>query len=301
MNVKKKDDTAVVVPSMWQIIRQEIVHDKLALISLIFFVSVILVSFVWAAFFDAGEVAQVHVRYLNLRPGYTEGRGFFILGTDPMGRDVLGQLIVGARNSFLIGFTVALVSSFIGVIIGLFAGYYGGQFDNAVMRVIDFFIIVPTLMIMIVIVTLVEHTPITFGLMLVLFAWTGIARQVRMKTLQQSAMAYVSASKTLGTPNIVIVFREIVPNIISFMMVNMILQIASSMGAETGLTFLGFGLPPGTPSLGTMIANAQNPTILQNRPWQWLPAALLIFLMMLSINYVGQAINRAADAKRRNA
>ena len=300
MNVKKKDDTVIVVPSMWQIIRQEIVHDKLALVSLIFFVTVILVSFIWAAFFDAGEVAQVHVRYLNLRPGYTEGRGYFFLGTDPMGRDVVGQLIVGARNSFLIGFTVALVASIIGVLVGLIAGFYGGHFDNITMRVIDFFVVVPTLMIMIVLVTILDHTPITFGLMLVIFAWTGIARQVRMKTLQQGSLAYVSASKTLGTPNIVIIFREIVPNIISFIMVNMILLTAASMGAETGLTFLGFGLPPGTPSLGLMISHARNPTVLQSRPWQWLPAALLIFLMMLSINYIGQAINRAADAKRRN-
>jgi peptide/nickel transport system permease protein len=86
---------------------------------------------------------------------------------------------------------------------------------------------------------------------------------------------------------------------ISFTVVNLTLNIALTMGIETGLTFLGFGLPPGTPSLGTLVSHARAPVVLQERLWQWLPAALLILLMMLCINYVGQALNRAADAKRR--
>jgi len=305
MDEKKKNqiqDTVpvTVIPSPWEVMRREIVSDKLALVSLIFFCTVILVSFVWAATFDPAEMELVHVRLLNLSPGYHEGRGNFILGTDPFGRDVLGQLVVGARNSFIISFTVALASSFIGIVVGLFAGYYGGNFDNIVMRLVDFFTVVPTLMFIIVLVVIINPTPVVFGLIMTVFGWVGVARQIRMKTLQQGVMAYIKASKTLGTPNIVIIFRELLPNIVSFMVINLILTIAGTMGIETGLTFLGFGLPPGTPSLGTMVSYASTPTVLQNRLWQWLPAAVLIFLMMLSINYVGQALNRAADAKRRN-
>jgi len=288
------------IPSPWKTLQREIMHDKLAFASLIFFVVVVTVSFIWAATFDSAEMALVNVRFLNLSPGYTSGRGFFLLGTDPHGRAVLGQLVVGARNSFVIAFTVALTSSVIGILIGLFAGFVGGHFDNIVMRIIDFFTVIPTIMVIIVLVVIVQnHTPFTFGLIMVLFSWIGMARQVRMKTMQQGTSTYIQASKTLGTRNIVIIFRELFPNIISFVVVNLILLIAGTMGIETGLTFLGFGLPSTTPSLGAMIAHAQTPTVLQNRLWQWLPAALLIFMMMLSINYVGQALNRAVDAKRR--
>jgi peptide/nickel transport system permease protein len=126
-----------------------------------------------------------------------------------------------------------------------------------------------------------------------------MAGMVRVMTFKQGALDYVAASKTLGTPNIMIMFREVLPNLVSIISSFLTIMLAGNMGLETGLTFLGFGLPPGTPSLGTLIANARNPATMQNRPWQWLPAALLVFILMLCINFVGQALNRAADAKKR--
>jgi peptide/nickel transport system permease protein len=148
-------------------------------------------------------------------------------------------------------------------------------------------------------IRLVDNNPRNLTLILMIFSWPFMARQIRMVTLQQGVMDYVKASKTLGTPNIVIIFREVVPNVVSFMVVNLTLMVASSMGIETGLTILGFGLNIRTPSLGLLIQNAMEPFNMQNRPWQWLPAAFLILVMTLCINYVGQAVNRAADARRR--
>ena len=288
------------IPSPWVIMWRELFHDKIALFSLIFFVGIIFTAFIWAATFDADEMRRVHIRQLNRSPGYHEGLGNFVLGTDPHGRDVLSRLVVGARNTFVISFTVALSASFIGILIGLLSGFYGGYVDVVVMRIVDFFTIIPGLMLTITLVTLINPNPIQFGMILVVFAWITIARAIRMKTLQQGAMAYVEASKTLGTPNLIILFRELLPNIVSFLVINLILLTAGTMGIEVGLTFLGFGLPPGTASLGEMVSWARQPIVLQHRWWQWLPAAILIFLMMLSINYVGQALNRAADAKRRS-
>jgi peptide/nickel transport system permease protein len=95
--------------------------------------------------------------------------------------------------------------------------------------------------------------------------------------------------------------REVFPNIISIVIVNITLNLAANMGLETGLTFLGFGLPFSTPSLGTLISYAAVPENMQNRPWQWIPAALLIVVMMLCINFIGQAVKKAADAKQRVA
>jgi len=216
-----------------------------------------------------------------------------------VGRDMVTQLVVGARNSFTIAFIVTLVSSAMGITVGLFAGFYGGHFDNAVMRTIDFLIIVPTFMVTIVLITLLPSSPFMLGLILTVFGWLGTARAMRMMTLRQGAMDYVRASKTLGTPNVKIIFRGVLPNITSFVVVSLTLSIANNIGVETGLTFLGFGMPFTTPSLGTLIAQAADPSTMRNRPWQWLPAALLILVVTLCINYIGQALNRAADVRRR--
>jgi len=111
-------------------------------------------------------------------------------------------------------------------------------------------------------------------------------------------MDYVHASKTLGTPNIVIIFREVFPNVTSIIVMNMILSLAMNMGMETALTILGYGLPFGTPSLGRLISFAADPTVLTQRLWQWLPASLLIFILILCIYIVGSAVSRAVDPKQ---
>ena len=282
-------------PSPFKVMWGEIKSDWLAMISFTLIIAIMLTAFILGGILDNAEIAHVDLMVRNLPPSRQ-----FPLGTDPGGRNMIDQLAVGMRNSFVIALTVAFASAVIGLVIGLISGFYGGTIDNIVMRIIDFFSMLPTLLILIVILVLVPNvTPVKFALILVIFNWVGFARQIRMKTLQQGVMEYVQASKTLGTLNIVIMFREVLPNIISFVVVNLTILVAGSMGIETGLTFLGFGLPPQTPSLGTLIAHASNPETLRSRPWQWLIAALLVLLMMLCINYVGQALNRAADAKRR--
>lgn len=277
-----------------KIIWKEIYNDKLALFCLILFIGIVLTAYIWSAGFSQDDIERMHLLRRNQPPCPV-----FPLGTDMVGRDMVTQLVVGARNSFTIAFIVTLVSSAMGITVGLFAGFYGGHFDNAVMRTIDFLIIVPTFMVTIVLITLLPSSPFMLGLILTVFGWLGTARAMRMMTLRQGAMDYVRASKTLGTPNVKIIFRGVLPNITSFVVVSLTLSIANNIGVETGLTFLGFGMPFTTPSLGTLIAQAADPSTMRNRPWQWLPAALLILVVTLCINYIGQALNRAADVRRR--
>lgn len=292
---KTKEVKANNAPSAWRVIWKEIYHDKLALISLILFVLIVLSTFVMAGLVDEELATRVEIGKQNKAPS-TE----HFLGTDPSGRDMFGQLVLGAKNSFLIAFSVTLSAGFFGILVGLVAGFYGGTVDNVIMRVVDFFSMLPSTMIIIVLVTIIpKYSVPQFVLIMCVFNWMGKARLIRAKTLQQSGLDYVSACKTLGTPNLLIMFREVLPNLVSLIVVNMTLTLAANMGLETGLSFLGFGLPFNTPSLGTLISYASNPATLQNRPWQWLPASLLVFVMMLCINFVGQAINRAADAKQR--
>ncbi len=221
------------------------------------------------------------------------------LGTDYGGRDVFGQLIIGARNYFTIGLAITLITGAIGLVVGLVAGYFGGWIDNVIMRIIDFILVLPFLMLVIVFVAIVpKYNVLTFILIMSAFLWTGKARLIRAKTLAERELDYVSASKTLGTPDWKIIIFQILPNLSSIIIVNLTLNLAGNIGIESGLTYLGFGLPESTPSLGTLVSYATNPDVLQNKWWVWLPASLLILVMMLCINFVGQALNSAIGMRK---
>jgi peptide/nickel transport system permease protein len=277
---------------MWHEVRT----DKLALIGLVFFVLVTAAVFIWAPLIDTVAMELVVLGNRDIPPTW----GGPWLGTDRGGRDLLALLVVAARNSFTVAFLITLGTTLIGIIVGLVAGFYAGHVDNLLMRVMDFLGMIPFIMLIIVFVSIVpDYTVTTFAMIFIVLGWMGTARLIRTMSLRQGRLDYVNASKTLGTPNIVIIFREVMPNLVSIIVANFTITLAANMGIETGLTFLGFGLPFGTPSLGRLVFHAQNLDNMQQRWWLWLPAALLIIFMMLSINFVGQALNRAADAKKR--
>ncbi|MEH7110405.1 MULTISPECIES: ABC transporter permease [Bacillaceae] len=281
--------------SIWSILWTEIVKDKLALGSLILLGLILIIVYSASLLLDQEKIVTV-----DLLSIYSPPSAEHWLGTDYGGRDILGQLIIGAKNSFTIGLCITILTGIIGLTVGLCAGYFGSKVDNILMRIIDFFLILPTLMLIIVFVTIApKYNVFTFILILSMFLWTGKARLIRSKTLAERELDYVSASKTLGTPDWKIIIREVLPNLSSIIIVNLTLNLAGNIGIESGLTFLGFGLPESTPSLGTLVSYASNPDVLANKWWIWLPASLLILVMMLCINYIGQAFKRAADARQR--
>jgi peptide/nickel transport system permease protein len=277
---------------MWKEIR----HDKLAMGGLILFALIVGAAYILPLFIDQEAMMLGNWAYRNVGPGPSA-----LFGHDPLGRDMLPHLIISARNSFNIAFIVTGAGVTIGMLFGLFAGFYGGHIDNALMRVLDFFTMIPPVMIIIVFVaTVPNYGVVAFSLILVLvFSWQGTARLIRSMTLRQSHLEYVAASKTLGTRNTTIIFREVLPNLVSIATANLTIAMAGNVGIETGLTMLGLGLPHGTPSLGRLIFYGITPQAMRGRWWQWIPAALLVIIMMLCINFVGQALNRAADAKKR--
>ena len=297
--VKEKKDTQEVVSSPatgMQVVWREFKKDKLALFSLVSITLLIIAIFVTAFFF----LDQKEVMKISLRGKYAPPSADFWLGADVGGRDIFGQLIIGAKNSIWIAIAITAITGTFGVCLGLAMGYFGGWIDNVFMRIIDFFITIPSTMIIIVFITIVpKFNALSFILIMSLFLWPGTARLVRSKALSESRRDYVNASKTLGTNDFIIIFKEIMPNLSSIIIVELTLNFAGNVGIETGLTYLGFGLPSETPSLGTLVAFANNPLVLEKYWWCWLPASLLILLLMLGINYVGQALRRAADAKQR--
>ncbi len=282
-------------PSNWSILGRELLKDKMAIGSLIFLFLFLIGIYGSIALINQDEVTKIDLMAIQAAPSADHW-----LGTDDAGRDIFGQLVIGARNSFTIGFMITILSAAIGLTIGLIAGFFGGLVDNVIMRFIDFILVLPFLMLVIVFVTIIPKYGVwEFIAIMTAFLWVGKARLIRAKVLAERELDYVQASKTLGTPNWKIITFGILPNLSSIVIVNLTLNLAGNIGIETGLSYLGFGLPDGTPSLGTLVSSATNPVILEQYWWMWLPASLLILVLILAINFIGQALKRATDAKQR--
>lgn len=289
------EETIQKSPSSWSILGKELIKDKMAMLSLIFLALFLIVIYGSVFFIDQEAVTKVDLTSIKAPPSADHW-----LGTDRAGSDIFGQVVIGARNSITIAFAITIFAAAIGLSIGLIAGFFGGIVDNIIMRFIDFILVLPFLMLVIVFVTIVPKYNIwSFIFIMTAFLWVGKARLIRAKVLAERELDYVQASKTLGTPNWKIIAFGILPNLSSIVIVNMTLNLAGNIGIETGLSFLGFGLPQSTPSLGTIVSNATDPDILQNYWWMWLPASLLILVLILAINFVGQALKRATDARQR--
>lgn len=283
-------------PMGWEVIVREFARDKIAIFSLVILLIIVLGAIFGPYFINIDEVLTVDIFSRFKAPGI-DGH---ILGTDEGGRDVLGQLILGTRNSLIIAWSVTLITAVIGITLGLVAGYYGGIVDDILMRIVDFLLVLPQTMIIIVVVTIVRRfDAFTLIWIISILGWMGITRLVRTAALSEASKDYIAASKTMGTRDWKIIFGHLLPNLSSILITNLTLSFAGNIGLETGLSFLGFGLPVGTPSLGTLIGYAKSPDIIQNKTWVWLPAALLVLVMMVSINYIGQAFQRVADSKQR--
>jgi peptide/nickel transport system permease protein len=291
--------------SMRRIFWRELKADKRALVSLFVFIGIMLFVFIGAQVVGAQTALRPNIFNLNQPPTWWLWQGGGsptggLLGTDGGGRSVAQILLVSARNSIMIGFTVSILSLIIGIVVGLIAGYYGGTTDGVIMRILDTVTIIPTTMIMMVIrIMIVDFTIFHMIGLLLMFSWIGRARYIRNLTMGQRVLDYVSASKTLGTRNPAIIVKKILPNLVAMISAEVVLTLGTSIGMETGLTVLGFGLPIGTPSLGNLISNALIPANMSLRQWNWLPAIVVVFIIMLTINYVGQALSRAANAQQR--
>lgn len=287
-----------VVASNSQVIWNEFKANKAAFYSAVFVVALIVFVTIASFFINVPQMMRTDIMNYFARP-FSNG---YLFGADSGGRSIAGQLIVGSRNSIGIAIGLTVISSSFGIMWGLISGYYGGFIDLVMQRLYDFFMIIPMTMFIIVLVTIIHHyNAITLTLIMSLFYWMGTSRLIRSKALAESHKDYVLAAKMAGCSDMHIIFKEVMPNISSLIIVDTTLSFASNIGVETGLSYLGFGLPEGTPSLGTLIANAQDPTNITQYWWTWLPAALEIIFLCLAISYIGQVLRRALNAQQRRS
>ena len=296
----KNKDPESLPPMGFEVIRREFMKDKLALFSLLVLIAIFLFLYVAPYFLNLESATKVQIFNRYTTPGSVVDGHTYVLGADEGGRDVLAQLILGGRNSITIALIVTALTMIIGLVVGIVSGYYGGRVDNFIMRLVDFVMIIPGFILFITLNTILKaNTVLGISLTFSVIYWTSYARLFRTRTLSEASKDYINASKTMGTRDWKIMLTELLPNISSLIITQLVLSMAGNIGLETGLSYLGFGLPIGTPSLGTLIGTAKTADIIENKQWVWLPAALFILVLMLCINYIGQAVQRSTDARQR--
>jgi len=287
---KKKQD--IVSESYLQTVMRRFTHHHLAVASLV------VVAILGGAALFAPVLAPYNPDDIVGPFSGAPSREFW-LGTDQIGRDVLSRLLYAMRISLLVGIMATLISTVIGVVLGLIAGYFGGVADMAIMRFTDMVMSFPY--ILLVLVAAAVFKPGLWNIIFILgfVDWPGIARLVRGNVLNLRETNFVKGNIVAGMPLGHILFSEILPNTVAPILVYATSVLALSMLDEAALSFLGLGVQPPTASLGNMLNGAQSLTVLTKQPWLWIPAGLLIVILVMAINFIGDALRDALDPNSR--
>jgi peptide/nickel transport system permease protein len=224
------------------------------------------------------------------------------MGTDALGRDYLTRVLYGGRISLAVGIMVVAITLFVGVSVGALAGYFRGWLEPVLMRITDAFLTLPAFLVLILLSAIMReielpffqrNNVITIALVIGLLSWMTFARLTRAAILILREMEYVTASQGLGASPHQVIFGHILPNMIGLLVVEATLELGYAIIEESGLSFLGFGIQPPTPSWGNLLSNASEHFI--KHPWLAIFPGLMIFLTIISVNYIGDGLRDAFD------
>lgn len=267
----------------------------------------------WIAPHNPYDLASINLLDARLPPAWVaEGQAKFLLGTDDQGRDILSTIMHGSRLSLTVAFLAVVFSVAIGVSMGLLSGYIGGWFDALIMRIVDVQLSFPAILVALLISgvaqallkgTQIASTATWVSVAIIVFAigitdWVIYARTVRGSTLVERNKEYVQAARVIGVPSIKIAFTHVLPNVLGPVLVIATIRLGLAIITEATLSFLGVGLPPTLPSLGTLIQDGQK-VLLSGEWWISIFPGLALVLLVLSFNLLGDWLRDALNPKLR--
>lgn len=283
--------TARPVRSPGSIARERFRRSKLAIFGL-----VIIVVMTLATLF-ANVVAPYGENEIDLFNITAQPSAAHLLGTDELGRDELSRLLYGGRISLSVGVGAALISTLLGIIVGAIAGYYGGWIDTLLMRFVDLMLAFPAIFLLLILFAMYGSSVLSVVVFLGVFSWMWLARVIRGEFMSLKQRDFVEAARAIGVPDGAIIRRHLLPNVMAAIIVSATLNIAYAMLAEATLSFLGFGVPPETPTWGNML-NAARPNYVMV-PLLAIAPGLTLTFAVLAINFVGDGLRDAFDPRGR--
>ena len=269
---------------VWQRLR----HNRMALSGGLIVLSMFLMAAL--ASLVSNDPSAIDVSQRLLSPGWEH-----LLGTDDLGRDVLARMLYGARISLLVGFVAVGISCLIGIFLGALAGYYGGWVDSLIMRFVDIMLCFPTFFLILAVIAFLDPSIWNIMIVIGLTSWMGVARLIRAEFLSWRQRDFVLAAQALGASDLRLIFRHVLPNAMSPVLVSATLGVAGAILTESALSFLGIGVQPPTPSWGNMLIVGKQ--TLGSAWWLSVFPGLAILLTVLGYNLLGEGIRDALDPR----
>ncbi|MDQ7032906.1 MAG: ABC transporter permease [Desulfonauticus sp.] len=243
----------------------------------------------------APYIAPYDPTAINVKAIFLPPCSKYWLGTDGLGRDVFSRLVYGARISLWVGFLSVGISVSIGVVLGLVAGYFGGLVDEFIMRFVDIMLCFPSFFLILAVIAFLEPSLVNIMIVIGLTSWMGVARLIRAETMSLKNREFVLAARLNGASTARILFWHILPNGLSPVLVSATLGVASAILLESGLSFLGIGVQPPTPSWGNMLMEGKD--VLEVAPWLSIFPGLMILITVLGYNLLGEALRDILDPR----
>lgn len=277
---------------LWKKRVQKFLNNKLAVSGLIVF-SFILLLCIFAPLVVKYDPNEVNLSLIARAP-YKE----HILGTDKLGRDVFSRILYGGRVSIAVGVFGATLAAIIGTVLGGIAGYFGGSIDNIIVRVSEVFLTFPSMIVILILAAIMGSGVFNIILVFAITGWMTTFRIVRNEFLSLKQETYVEVCRAFGYSHLRIIFNNILPNVLSVVIISLSLNVAGFVLGEAGLSFLGVGVPLDTPTWGNIINAAKSIDVIQNNWWLWIPPGLILTFFVLSINFIGDGLRDIMDPKQ---
>lgn len=290
-----KNDRSIKSKNKFAIFLTKLLRSKTGTVGLLIVLALCVMA-IFAPWIAPYEPGKIDTAKMLVPPFWQDGGSLaHILGTDNLGRDILSRIIYGSRISLVVGILSVLVAGTIGVIFGVISGYYGGIVDNMIMRLVDAFLSVPTILFCIVFLTVLDPGIPTLIIVIGVTSWVLYARMIRSETLSLREREYVKAARTMGVSDMEIMKRHILPNVMSSIIVISTLSVASTIITESSLSFLGLGIQPPTVSWGIMLSEGKE--YVATSWWLATFPGVAITVTVLGIIFLGEWLRDLLDPR----